>query len=197
MNHLAHFYLAGSPPELVVGGFLGDFIKGRLYGDRCAGLERGIRLHRAIDAFTDRNEILVSARCRFDPPFRRYAGIMTDIIFDHFLATCWEQYHDNDLQAFSDEVFSILLAHRNQLPDVAFELCRRMYRHNSLVRYRQRDFVENAFRYLSTRLSRANPLAEGYDQFLLHEEELAVDFQAFFPALIRFTDEWKADSAHI
>ena len=34
MNHLAHLLLANDDLNLLVGGFLGDFVKGRLKGER-------------------------------------------------------------------------------------------------------------------------------------------------------------------
>ena len=49
MNHLAHLLLAERSNGLLVGGFLGDFVKGRLKGDRPTAIEQGIKLHRYID----------------------------------------------------------------------------------------------------------------------------------------------------
>ncbi|MGA2151478.1 MAG: DUF479 domain-containing protein, partial [Geobacteraceae bacterium] len=51
MNFLAHLYLSGDDPELLVGNLLGDFVKGRLSGNFPDGIERGIELHRRIDSF--------------------------------------------------------------------------------------------------------------------------------------------------
>ena len=92
MNHLAHFLLAGSETGLIVGGFLGDFVKGRLpvednqgrSGDSLnaalAGLEhgivRGIRLHRAIDGYTDSHTIVKQSQRRFSTPLRRFAPLL-------------------------------------------------------------------------------------------------------------------------
>ena len=54
MNYLAHFFLAYPDPELMAGGYLGDFVKGTLKdADFSPGVTLGIKLHRAIDAFTD------------------------------------------------------------------------------------------------------------------------------------------------
>ncbi len=53
MNFLAHFHLAWPDEGLVAGGLEGDYIKGPLRGALPPDLERGIKLHRAIDAYTD------------------------------------------------------------------------------------------------------------------------------------------------
>ena len=72
MNHLAHLALAGESPHLVVGGFLGDFVKGRLDNRFEPGIEAGIRLHRAIDAFTDHNPKVRLAASRFEVHLRGF-----------------------------------------------------------------------------------------------------------------------------
>ena len=40
MNHLAHFALAQASDDLMLGGFLGDFVKGPLRGERPAGISK-------------------------------------------------------------------------------------------------------------------------------------------------------------
>lgn len=193
MNHLAHFFLAGDDSNLVVGGFLGDFIKGRLKGERIAAVEDGIKLHRVIDAYTDKHAITRLSQRRFEDRFRRFSGIMTDIIFDHFLAVHWQRYHPVDLQIFSDTTFEILLGNEEQLPTAAIRACKRMRDSNALLNYRDPKFVDRSFKYLSGRLRRDNPLHEGYGQFLANRDELDSDFGKFFPQLTQFANNWILD----
>ena len=190
MNHLAHFFLAGNDSNLVVGGFLGDFIKGRLKGERIAAIEDGIKLHRVIDAYTDKHAITRLSQRRFEDRFRRFSGIMTDIIFDHFLAVHWQKYHPVDLQIFSDAIFKILLGNEEQLPTAAIRACKRMRCSNALLNYRDPKFIDRSFKYLSNRLRRDNPLHEAYGQFLANKDELDSDFGEFFPQLTRFANDW-------
>jgi acyl carrier protein phosphodiesterase len=190
MNHLAHFFLSSADSNLLVGGFLGDFVKGRLKGERTRRVEDGIKLHRAIDAYTDQHAITRLSQKRFDPRFRRFAGIMTDIIFDHFLALHWHKYHGEDLQTFSDATFGVLLGNREHLPALAIKACERMHDANALLNYRKPEFVHRSFCHLSTRLRRDNPLTDAYEQFLANRDELDSDFGKFFPALTRFADNW-------
>ncbi|MFP6807772.1 MAG: ACP phosphodiesterase [Pseudomonadales bacterium] len=192
MNHLAHFFLAWDDPDLLVGGLLGDYIKGRLKGEYGAAIEAGIKLHRSIDAFTDKHEVTRLSQSHFDPKFRRVSGIMTDIIYDHFLARNWHTYHDMGLQKFSDCTFNILLERKEHLTEPALKTCERMYASNTLTKYYDEGFIDRSLKYLSTRLSRANPLSEGFEQFLNNKEALDADFRVFFPELIKFVDQWKS-----
>ena len=194
MNHLAHFYLSGSDTNLLIGNFLGDYVKGRLTGSRQINIETGIRLHRAIDAFTDRHPITRLSQSRFEPRFRRVSGIMTDIIYDHFLAKNWQNYHESSLQNFAQATFEILLANKEHLPEDAIKNCERMHENNVLSRYADSAFIDRSLAHLSTRLSRENPLAEGYGQFLNNQEKLCTDFEEFFPALRQFVDTWVSET---
>jgi len=191
MNHLAHLLLAGSDEGLIAGAFLGDYIKGRLTQDMPGHVVRGIRLHRAIDAFTDSHRLPLESRQRFENRFRRFGSIMTDVIYDHFLAANWHEWHPDHLQQFSDRTFETLFQQREHFPEPAIKSCQRMFEHNSLVNYQDPEFIGRSLRYLSTRLSRENPLDEGFLQFIKQQEQLLADFRKFFPELISYTEHWK------
>jgi Uncharacterized protein conserved in bacteria len=95
MNHLAHVLLAGDEEALQLGGMLGDFVHGRPDPQRWP--ERviaGIRLHRAIDVYTDAHAEVLAAKARLPPPYRRYAGIALDMWFDHCLARDFTRWDD-------------------------------------------------------------------------------------------------------
>ena len=62
MNFLAHFHLAWPDEGLIAGGLEGDYLKGPLRGELPPELERGIKLHRAIDAYTDKHDLVRQLR---------------------------------------------------------------------------------------------------------------------------------------
>ena len=100
MNFLAHLWLADKTKTSLAGAILGDIARGAdlsAYPDEIA---RGIRLHRKIDAATDRHPLSVAARERFGPGRRRYAGIVMDLVCDHILANDWNRYSDEALSDF-------------------------------------------------------------------------------------------------
>ncbi len=74
MNFLAHAVLAGDDPALIVGGVVGDWIKGPLPGALPADLARGVALHRAIDSHAETHPAFQRSRNRVSPARRRYAG---------------------------------------------------------------------------------------------------------------------------
>lgn len=175
----------------MVGGFLGDFVKGRLGGLYPSEIERGIALHRAVDAFADNHPATRQSVRRFAKPFRRYGPIMVDVIYDHFLAEYWATYHGESIEAFCDSVFSALNAHSDLLPAGARATAERMMASRSMAKYDRHNFVAGSLENISRRLTRENPLAAGFDEFLQHRSELCEDFTIFFPDLLRFCAHWR------
>ncbi len=190
MNHLAHFAVTDDRPDTLVGTFLGDYVKGRLRGTYARDVERGIRLHRAVDAFTDHHPIAKRSHRRFAPGFYRYGSIMTDIIYDHFLARRWHHYYDMELEQFSRQTLATLCNYHDILPEQARKTLTRMYKMNALAGHGSEAFVERSLSFLSSRLSRPNPLDIAFSQFVCHRDRLETDFEEFYPELTAFCRDW-------
>ena len=173
-----------------LGGFLGDYVKGRLPNHR-PEIERGIALHRAIDAYTDHHPTVSECRVLFPKKFRRYSGIMLDIMFDHLLANQWDTFYDEPLPVFSSNTLSALLQQRQEMPERAQRTIARMHAANSLAQHGELVFIENSFKHLATRLSRENPLPEAFEASLPHLDAVGDRFTDFYPELIQFCDEWR------
>lgn len=91
MNFLAHLLTGDTTPDMMVGSLAGDFCRGRL--DRHPQrLREGIRLHRAVDAFADRNVDFSAIRHRLRPAVGLYAAVGADMLIDHVLARDWTRW---------------------------------------------------------------------------------------------------------
>ncbi|HEY3430492.1 MAG TPA: DUF479 domain-containing protein, partial [Cyclobacteriaceae bacterium] len=65
MNFLAHLYLSGTHQKVMVGNFIGDFVKGRNALETFEPeIVKGIELHRGIDEFTDSHPIVTESKNR-------------------------------------------------------------------------------------------------------------------------------------
>lgn len=89
MNYLAHIVLSGDRPLHAVGNYAGDYIKGRNMEAYPLQMRQGALAHRAIDDFTDKHPIVHQCSEVFRPIAGRYRGIITDVVFDHFLSQHW------------------------------------------------------------------------------------------------------------
>lgn len=101
MNFLAHLWLADRTRTSLAGSVLGDVVRGADLSAYPDDIALGIRLHRRVDATTDRHPIMRSARQAFADGERRYAGIVLDLAADHALANGWRALHDQPLEAFA------------------------------------------------------------------------------------------------
>ena len=195
MNYLAHALLGDGDRELEVGGILGDFVRGRPDAGLPARLRAGIALHRAVDSFTDRHPQVVAARRRFQPPWRRYAGIMLDVWFDHCLARDFRRWSDVPLPVFSARLRQRLHARTTCLPPALLRFVTYMDANDLPAAYADPQVIGRVLSGISQRLSRPNPLATALPLLQAEDAALSACFEAFFVDLGAFADSWRRENA--
>jgi acyl carrier protein phosphodiesterase len=186
VNFLAHLYLAEREPDALLGSLMGDFVKGPLQGRFSPALTRALTQHRKVDTFTDAHPIVRASRDRVAPPRRRFAGVLVDVFYDHFLALHWEDYADQPLDAFAREVYALLRAREAILPDRLRRIAPLMAQFDWLGSYRRIDAVHAALDRMGERLKRGNALLGAGEELIANYDGLEADFRAFFPEVVRF-----------
>ncbi|HUG82141.1 MAG TPA: ACP phosphodiesterase [Bryobacterales bacterium] len=190
MNFLAHLYLSGDDPDVLVGNMMGDFLKGIGASGYPAAIQEGIRLHRGIDSFTDAHPVFARSRRRFEPPYRRYAGVLVDVFYDHFLAAGWSTYSPHEsLASFAHRSYAILSSAPVDLPPRMQRAVRAMAEQDWLGSYASRGGIDLTLQRMSRRPKRPNPLAAAGSQLALHADGLQSDFAEFFPDLIEYVTQ--------
>ncbi len=116
MNYLAHLYLSGDNDDIKIGNFIADAVKGSSYNDYSNEVRFGILLHRKIDSFTDSNKIVQRCTARLRPAYGKFSGAAVDVLFDHFLASLWNDYSDVSLREFADKSYQLLEKNISQMP---------------------------------------------------------------------------------
>lgn len=182
MNFLAHLFLSGDDPELLVGNLMGDFVKGRLVGHFPAGIERGINLHRRIDSFAGQNRHFLRSKKRIDESFGHYRGVLVDLFFDHFLAVHWDEYSDVTFRNFLSDTFRIVRDHENFVPERLRRVTPIIF-NELLPSYREIEGIARALQRMSTRIMRPNRLGEGAVELRKHYDGFYCDFCEFLPEL--------------
>jgi acyl carrier protein phosphodiesterase len=189
MNWLAHLLL--SPPEIEfqLGNLLADFVRGADRERMSAGFRDGVRCHLRIDAFTDEHPVVHRSKGRFEPRFRRFAGVILDVFYDHLLARHWDRYCDLSLRQFTRHFHEQALPHLSALPPDVGWLLQRMIEEDRLFSYRDISGVELALGRLSDRLNarfhRDIRLQDSIPGMIACEVELEQDFLEFFPQLVK------------
>lgn len=193
MNYLAHGYLADTSEEFLVGSFMGDFVKGQIGDQYSPEIMRGIMFHRKIDIFADTHEITTSSRNLFSQKTRRFAGIILDICYDHFLSKNWADYSDKTLSRFIAHVYDLLHKYREILPQRLKSVLPRMVRQNWLGSYLTLEGVEITLNRISKRISRENSLDEAMVEIRSQYNTLEKNFLAFFPDLVAYAQSYIDD----
>ena len=175
-----------------MGALLGDFARGtpesllERFPPEVVG---GIVLHRAIDRFTDDHPIFLETKKLLHPSRKRFAGIIVDIIFDHFLAHSWTDYSEVPLPSFISDMHGILKRHRSWLTPELAAMIERMVEENWLGTYGTIPGLALTFRRVSQRRDFLAPLVGAEEDLTAHYHSFSRAFRRFYPELLEFARE--------
>lgn len=189
MNYLAHAYLSFDQEEVLVGNFIGDFVKGKMMETFPLDVQNGIKLHREIDLFTDTHPLVRAGQSYLRPKFRHYSTVITDIFFDYFLAKNWSNYSQVPLEDFIQNTFTTLNQHRLLFPDRFTNMFQWMEKDNWLLKYREIKGIEQTLTGMSRRTRFESKMEIAHLALLEKEAEFQVIFFAFFEDLKTFAQE--------
>ncbi len=201
MNFLAHAYLSFDQEEILIGNFIGDFVKGKLIDTYPSGIRHGIRLHREIDKFTDTHPLVKTSQSYLRPRFGHYSTVITDIFFDYFLGKYWDKYSQKSLELFAEETYQTVSKYTENLPEEFNEMFFWMRSQNWLLNYRTIEGIQKSLTGLSKRASFDSKMEFATQVLLEKEIEFEVIFFAFFKDLETFAREklkeiQQADAGH-
>ncbi|MFZ5431135.1 MAG: ACP phosphodiesterase [Bacteroidota bacterium] len=189
MNFLAHLYLSGDSEDIMTGNFIGDYVKGTKFDQYQGDIRRGILLHRAIDDFTDRNIYFREARKLFGDYYGRYSGIVTDVVFDHFLANQWPVYSKVRLRDFTRLAHAVLLSRFLKLPFRVQQFLPFMIQHRRLESYATLQGMEKALRIMSDYTSLPPRSHQASEVVNIHHDMLQELFGRFMVEITDFVEQ--------
>jgi len=187
MNWLAHILLSEPSVENRLGNLLGDLAKGKEIETLSYDLRRGIDRHYAIDKFTDSHAIVKNSKRRISKDYGRFAGILIDVFYDHFLAKKWQLYSNSILSNFTAEIYNSFQSYQGEIPQSARQIVQQMIDEDWLTSYQSFDGIENALKRIDNRIkSRMGNQISLVSAVATLEQEyinLEQDFCSFFPEL--------------
>jgi len=186
MNFLAHLFLSCEEEELLIGNFIGDFVRGSQLDHYPEGIQAGIWLHRKIDTFTDAHPIVREGARLLRPEHSRYAPVILDVFYDFLLIKNWSTFSDESLRKFTQNVYKTLERNMEQMPPALQRRVPHMIADDWLMRYGEWDGLAFAFNRMQLRVSRPAYFDGVTDNLKQHEATLDAGFLAFFPDVIHF-----------
>jgi len=184
MNYLAHLYLSGDSDEVLLGNFIGDYVKGQQYLHYSDDVQKGILLHREIDSYTDSHPLVKEVAGFFRPEYGRYAGIVSDVILDHFLARYWREYSPYTLRQFAKHVHAVLLSNFFQLPTRVKGFLPFLIQHKRLESYARIDGIQQSLHIMAHRTSLPDKTNQAIDVLEANFEILHELFDRFMEDMI-------------
>ena len=151
MNYLAHIFLSGGQPDIMIGNFIADSIKGKKYTSYSAKIQKGILLHRQIDSTTDAHLAFRKSTKRLHENYGHYSGIIVDIFYDHFLAKNWSDYSDIPLEDYIQSFYKLLLDNFDILPENIQKMAPIMMEGNWLLIYADLDGIDRVLAAMNRR----------------------------------------------
>lgn len=189
MNFLAHIYLSFNDHEVTLGNFMADSIRGNKYKHLPDNIQKGIRLHREIDTFTDAHPIVRKSTKRLHKNYSHYSGVIVDIFYDHFLAKNWKQYSDTPLDIYVDDFYDLLEDHYAILPDGVKRMMPYMISDNWIFNYSKMEGIARVLNGMNRRTKNKSKMNFAILDLETHYDEFESEFTSFFEELIIFSKQ--------
>lgn len=184
MNLLAHAYLSFNDPDILAGNMISDFVKGKKQYSYSPRIQKGIRLHRMIDTFTDSHACTREIKKIFQPAYGLYAGAFTDIVYDYFLANDEREFATTEsLEDFTTLTYIQLQQNLPDLPESFQNMFPYMREHNWLYNYREPLGIMKSFNGMAHRAKYITESATAYSIFVNNIPLMQPFYIEFFPML--------------
>jgi acyl carrier protein phosphodiesterase len=187
MNFLAHFYLSFDDEDLVLGNFLGDFLKNKDLPALPQAVQEGIRLHRMIDTFADSHPVVRRSTKRLHATQGKYAPVAVDVFYDYLLSRNWSSYSDKPLQTFANGIYQILASRMADVPQYLKKRTESMVAHNWLLQYATIEGLDFVFKKMDERTRFPSRFSTATDDLMKNAAHFDRDFNTFFPDIIAHT----------
>lgn len=192
MNYLAHLYLSGENPEMQIGNFAGDFVKGRNPENEFPkNIAIGIHLHRFIDRFTDCHPVVRESKNRLRPTCRHYSGVIVDIFYDHFLAKNWSRHHHSELRTYAHQFYNLSKGHESWLPEKARFVLSYMQKNDWLTSYSLIEGIEKVLQGMARRTSYQSGMETAVYNLLDNYTEFEKEYLQFMPELVKQSELYR------
>jgi acyl carrier protein phosphodiesterase len=184
MNYLAHAFLGRTSPGELVGQLLADEIKGGNLSAYPTDIQRGIFMHRWIDAHTDSTAALAEIKSLWRPHLGRITGIALDVTMDYYLSIHWQRYCDISRADFISAVYDLLTLNRSFWHSRSQFRLEKMLEQDWLSRYSSLDGISLTMNQMANRKAILEPLRQTTQLIQKHDITLEKSFHLLIQELI-------------
>jgi acyl carrier protein phosphodiesterase len=189
MNFLAHIYLSGENDLIKIGNFMADGIRGKQFEHFPDDVQKGIILHRFIDTYTDSHVVFRQSTKRLHEKYHHYAGVIVDIIYDHFLAKNWTKYSDEKLEEFINRFYNSLHHNYSILTEKTQSLMPYMIERNWLLSYQTVEGIHQILTQMDRRSKNISKMQFASVELIEFYNEFEHEFTIFFEDIQKQTKQ--------
>ncbi|SIT05340.1 ACP phosphodiesterase [Neptunomonas antarctica] len=189
MNYLAHLFLAQPTVESRVGNLLGDFAKGVVVAQLPEPVKNGLLNHRAVDQFTDQHSVVKQLKLLIGSERKRFAGIMLDVVFDHYLIKHWHRFSNTRFDSSCDGYYQSLDEGQLLMPQPMQRVTQRVIQQQWFDSYQTLEGIGYALDRIADRIRFDHTFYGSLEELIRHQDEIESGFLAFFPELQQHVEE--------
>ena len=186
MNFLAHIYLSGENDHIKIGNFIADGIHGKNFDAFPIDVQKGIRLHREIDSFTDFHPIFRQSKHRLHERYGHYSGVIMDIFYDHFLAKNFSNYSKVPLKDFSENFYKVLDVNLSILTPRFQKILPILKEENWLLMYATIEGISHILYNMDRRTRLRSKMQFSVEELKSFYSEFETEFTLFFAEMENF-----------
>jgi acyl carrier protein phosphodiesterase len=188
MNFLAHTYLSGDNSLIRIGNFMGDWIKGNEYKKFPPDIQKGILLHRSIDFYTDNHPVVRKSKNRFSEKYHKYAGILIDICYDHYLASEWDSFSSIPYTEYIVQLKNSLIQDMEYFSEEVQLFIPRFMERGWMNLYPTVNGIEQVLAGMVKHTSLPDKTYEAIQIFETYYNDFRQEFYVYFPQLIDYIE---------
>lgn len=170
---------------MMVGNFMGDFIKASKWKALPTEVGQGVILHRFIDASTDSHSVSEDLRKLLHPACGKYASIALDMLYDHLLAADFQVMMNLELDEFVRDTYRRLNQSREFMPEKCAFMLDFLIREDWLGSYASLDGIHIALMRMERRINRTVGFTTAVEVFSENHNRFKLGFHRIFPELQR------------
>lgn len=148
----------------------------------------GIELHRKIDSYTDKHDIVRKATKRLRPHHKKYSPVVIDVLYDHLLANNWERYSDLSLPDYAKDVYKIFSKRMEVMPVRLKRSLPRMIEYDWLSNYKSLEGLKFTLDKMDERTSFPSNFGGAVDHLRDVYDLFTEEFNAFFQDIIAYVN---------
>ena len=186
MNYLAHLVLSQPHADSYFGNLLGDFRRGVKVTAFSESVQAGVTNHLLVDKFTDSHPAVIAAKQQVSTQRRRFAGILLDVCFDHFLLVHWQRFLVTPVSQFTEHAYSNLSANLPDMPATMQRMVSSMVTDRWLDSYDDMAQLNVVLERTASRIRFKHHFHGSIEEVERHYDTFESAFLSLFPDLLQY-----------